>query len=43
MPCPLSIFYQEFNELFPLCLQVFVINAGEVVSVDDEGRNSLLL
>jgi hypothetical protein len=40
---PLPVSYQEFNELFPLCLEVFVIGADEVVCVDDKGRNIFLL
>ncbi len=38
----LPIFYQQTDESFPLCLQVSVINADEVIAVDDYGRNGSL-
>jgi hypothetical protein len=40
---PLPVCDQEFNELFPLCLEVPVRDADEVVSVDDEEGNRVLL
>jgi hypothetical protein len=40
---PLPVFYQEFNKLFSLRLEVPVIDADEIIPVNDEGRNFFLL